>query len=448
MDYSGIQIVFKPSKKQFAALQLLQDQTTDYIGYGGSAFSGKSYLLCYWLTICCIAYPGTGWGLGRKELINLKKTTLLTLFKVFAECGIILDKHFSYNQQQNLIEFKNGSTIFLIDTAYKPSDPLFERFGSLELTGCAVDESAETKEMAIEILSSRTGRRLNHKYNLRAKFLETFNPSKGHVYKRYYKPYATKTEFTNVKFIKALPSDNPSPEVDAYVARMMQNASKITIERLIKGNFEYDDDPDALISYDKIMDLFSNTQVVNLRAQKYITSDIARMGSDLAIVLVWHGWVIIDMVTFSISKTTDIQRAITALKIKHGVPNSNIIADEDGVGGGVVDNLNIKGFVNNSKAIKDENYQNLKTQCYYKYAERVERAGVYWQKEIASGVREVIVEEHEQIKAYEADKEGKLRILPKEEVKQNIGHSPDYTDALAMREWFELKGNLPPVLWQ
>ena len=38
---------------------------------------------------------------------------------------------------------------------------------------------------------------------------------------------------------------------------------------------------------------------------------------------------------------------------------------------GVVDNLNIKGFVNNSKALKAEKYQNLKTQCYYKYAERL-----------------------------------------------------------------------------
>ena len=26
--------------------------------------SGKSYMLCYWLTTMCIAYPDTAWGLG------------------------------------------------------------------------------------------------------------------------------------------------------------------------------------------------------------------------------------------------------------------------------------------------------------------------------------------------------------------------------------------------
>src|ERR1035437_3955089 len=110
----GVKVQFKPSKKQFAALKLLQDNTTDYIGYGGSAFSGKSYLLCYWITINCIAYPGTGWGIGRKELTVLKKTTLLTLFKVFKECQLVLDRHYKFNQQQNMIDFANGSTIFLI----------------------------------------------------------------------------------------------------------------------------------------------------------------------------------------------------------------------------------------------------------------------------------------------------------------------------------------------
>lgn len=434
-----IAINFDPSLKQWQAYELLTDQTTDYVGYGGSAFSGKSYLLCYWITIMCIGYPGTGWFIGRKELTVLKKTTLLTLFKVFRESNIIVDRDFKYNQQNNTIEFENKSTIFLIDTDYKPSDPLFQRFGGLEVTGGAVDESAETHEMAIEILSTRVGRRMNDKYNLKAKILETFNPSKNHVYRRYYKPFKEGVETVERKFIKALPSDNPSPEVDAYISRLMKNASRVTIERLVKGNFEYDDDPNSLISYEKILDIFTNSQVCNPKAQTYITADIARMGSDKAVILVWKGFEVIEIIEYDISKTTELQRTITALKIKHKVPNSNIIADEDGVGGGVVDNLDIKGFVNNSKALQREQYQNLKTQCYYKYAERVNAAGVYISCDISTKQKESIVEEHEQIKSYNTDSDGKLRILPKEEVKQNIRRSPDYSDALMMREWFELR---------
>ena len=90
-----ININFKPSVKQYKAWQYLTDKETLFIGYGGAAFSGKSYLLCYWLTTMCIAYPDTAWGLCRKELVNLKKTTLVTLFKVFKEtihfCQLLFD---------------------------------------------------------------------------------------------------------------------------------------------------------------------------------------------------------------------------------------------------------------------------------------------------------------------------------------------------------------------
>jgi hypothetical protein len=239
-------IRFAPSKKQYAAYQHLTDDTTEFIGYGGSAFSGKSYLLCYWLTIMCIAYPDTGWGMGRRELTNLKKTTLITLFKVFKECDLESGRDYTYNQQLNIITFSNLSQIFLIDTAYKPSDPLYARFGGFELTGCAIDESAETAYSAIEILYTRCGRRRNHEYGIRRKMLETFNPDKGHVYKRYYKPQKENAPKPRHIFITALPSDNPSPEVPDYVAGILATASKATIQRLIHGNFEYDDVKGAL----------------------------------------------------------------------------------------------------------------------------------------------------------------------------------------------------------
>ena len=37
-----------------------------------------------------------------------------------------------------------------------------------------------------------------------------------------------------------------------------------------------------------------------------------------------------------------------------------------------------------------------------------------------------------------ADKDGKLRILPKEKIKDNIGRSPDYLDCFIMRMWYEV----------
>lgn len=436
----AIVINFKPSVKQFKAWEYLSDLATSFVGYGGAAFSGKSYLLCYWLTSMSIAYPGTAWGLGRKQLTVLKKTTLLTLFKVFDECHIINGVDFKYNQQNNTVTFSNGSVIFLIDTMSLPSDPLFTRFGGLELTGAAVDESAETDHKAIEVLSTRLGRRLNDKYNLPAKMLETFNPAKNHVFSRYYKPYNDNAEKVDVKFVPALPSDNPSPEVPAYIARIMSTGSKITIERLIKGNFMYDDDPSALIIFNKIQDSFTNSFAE--RGEKYITADIARFGSDNTVIGVWDGLVLEKIVTMDKNKVTEAASEILSLANTYSVPISNIIIDDDGVGGGVTDIIGCNGFVNNSKALpnpetnQDDNFNNLKSQCYFKLSEIINTNKIWFRPE---QYKQLITEELEQVKQKDMDKDGKKMVIPKDKVKELLGRSPDFSDMIMMRMWFLFK---------
>jgi len=53
--------------------------------------------------------------------------------------------------------------------------------------------------------------------------------------------------------------------------------------------------------------------------------------------------------------------------------------------------------------------------------------------------QEAIIEELEQIKGRDVEKDGKLKIVDKEEIKQNIGRSCDFADCLSMRCWFELE---------
>ena len=55
--------------------------------------------------------------------------------------------------------------------------------------------------------------------------------------------------------------------------------------------------------------------------------------------------------------------------------------------------------------------------------------------------KETIIQELEQVKRSNVDKDGKLSIIPKEKVKELLGRSPDFSDALMMRMYFELIGN-------
>ena len=198
------------------------------------------------------------------------------------------------------------------------------------------------------------------------------------------------------------------------------------------GSWEYEDDPRTLIAFVTINDMFSNSFVKG--GKKKIVGDIARYGSNRAILTVWDGLVLIDYVVFNISSMTEIQNAITALQVKYQVPASEIIVDEDGIGGGVVDNLKCLGFVNNSKPT-NPTYQNLKTECGYKLAEL---AGKIWIAcELPEKEKEMITLELGMLRTYDADKDGKLRIMPKEKIKEYIGRSPDWLDCFTMRMFWE-----------
>lgn len=430
-------ISFSPSPKQFSAWEYLNDNITTEIGYGGAASGGKSYLGCVWITAMCMANPDTGWLIGRKELTNLKRTTLLTLFKVFKEFGIT-EKHYTYNQQNNILTFNNGSQIFFIDLGYKPSDPLYTRLGGLELTGAFIDESNEIPYQAIEILKTRIGRRGEY----RPKLLETFNPDKGHVYSRYYKLWKDKTLPEHRQFLQALPNDNPYTSKE-YIEQL-QNADKVTKERLLFGNFEYDDDPTILIRNDAFEDMWTNTVYTET---KIISVDVARFGKDTTRIGLWNGLELTKVWTYTkyaIDQTAD---EIKRIANEYRVPFSQIIIDEDGIGGGVLDLVRgAKGFMGNSVPFPiwdtrqfkfvPANYQNLRNQCYFTLAEYINNHKIAIKDE---SIKDILREDLSVIKQKNIDTDGKLSIISKDDMKEIIGRSPDVSDMMMMRMYFEFK---------
>jgi phage terminase large subunit len=402
---------------------------------GEKAGGGKSALGVLWLIEQCQAYPGTRWLMGRSKLKTLKETTLNTFFELTS--NLKLSTSYNYNSQTGVITWSNGSEILLKDLYSYPADPNFDSLGSLEITGAFIDECNQISFKAWQIVTSRIRYKLNE-YNLTPKILGTCNPAKNWTYSKFYIPTAAGTINETRKFIQSLPTDNPNlppSYLDSLLA--LDENSK---QRLYYGNWEFDNDPARLIDFDKIQNIFTNDFVD--AGDMFISADIARYGSDKMVILVWSGFRVIEIFTLDKSSITETAESIKSLMNKHRVPLSNVVADEDGVGGGVVDIVRCKGFVNNSKALKEENnnveYQNLKTQCYYKLAELIQSNKLFIDCNNAD-VQDTICKELEQVKRDKIDQDGKLRILPKEKVKELIGHSPDYSDALAMRFYFDLK---------
>lgn len=189
------------------------------------------------------------------------------------------------------------------------------------------------------------------------------------------------------------------------------------------------------------MDLFTNT--VPVSREKYLVVDAARYGGDRIVFTVWEGLKCVKMIIRQKQGIDVTARMMRELSAEYHIPFSHCLCDDDGVGGGVVDiNRGMKGFVNNSTALevqgKKENYANLKAQCSYLLAEYINNHNLRVDIE-NEDVKQDLIQELEQIKSKDRDKDQKLRILPKEDVKEIIGRSPDLADTLMMRMYFELR---------
>lgn len=437
--------------KQTAAIDFLQDSTTEEVYYGGAAGGGKTDLGCFWQIKRRLRYPGSRGLIGRAVLKTLKDTTLQTFFerakKQELKRGLVWDLTSSQDKRYpNCIVFANNSIIYLRDLFAYPSDPEFDELGSLEVTDAFVDESPQITDKAKNILKSRIRFGMNE-WELIPKLLMCGNPSKGWAYSDFYRASKDGTIKPFRKFIQALPGDNP--HLPASYIKSLEGLDKNTKERLLYGNWEYSDDPAFLIDFDKILDCFTNSFVDS--GEKYITADIARFGSDNTVICVWNGWRC-KIFKHKGLNVKEVSNEILKLQNLFNIPNSQTIADEDGVGGGVVDTLSCKGFVNNSSplvnpiTLQPENYVNLKSQCYYRLSERINKNGLFIDCENVE-IREAIIQELEQVKQWNMDKDGKRAIMPKDKVKEVLGRSPDFSDTLMMREWFDLKPSFQVLAW-
>jgi len=423
------------SIKQTIALDLLEDKTTNEILFGGGAGGGKTALGCYWQLKQRLKYPNTRGLIGRAVLKTLKETTLVSFFQIAKMQGLEANKHYKYNGQSSQIEFPNGSTILLKDLFAYPSDPNFDELGSLEITDAFIDEANQVDDKARNIIKSRIRFQLDQN-DLVPKILYTCNPAKNWTYSEFYKPEQEGTISKNKRFITSLIDDNPY--ISKHYKENLLTLDSVSKERLLFGNWEYIDDPAQLIDYDKILDSFSNSFVPV--GDSYITCDVARFGNDSTVIGIWSGFRV-RFYQFNGKSVVEVAELIKNFATEHKVPTSNIVCDEDGVGGGVVDILRCKGFVNNSSPLvnpvtrQKENFDNLKSQCYFKLADMVNKAELYIQAD--GKQKQTIIQELEQVKQKSVDNDMKKGVIPKDKVKAAIGRSPDFSDCLAMRMFFE-----------
>ena len=248
-----------------------------------------------------------------------------------------------------------------------------------------------------------------------------------------------------------------------YLGNLMAQ-DETTRAQLLDGNWKVKVDGLALFDTLRLPDLLRNYLPTPPAAARYITCDAAGYGSDKCVIKVWLGWEIVAITVISQSGNREVYEAIEARRKEFRVMASDVLVDQDGVGGGVVKLGGYAGFSGGAAAMADpatgirEAYANLKTQCYYRIAARVNEGSVKLtivadnvlidaqrtNKLKVHGqvtdVAQVLMTQLRAIKRAKTDAENRLHINSKEEQKILLnGDSPDFADCFSMREWFELR---------
>lgn len=455
-----MQIEFRTNnEKQLEACEAWLDDSVHDILYGGAKGGGKSVLGAGLIFADALIYDQTKYFIARRRLIDLRLHTIPTIHQVFKVVfGLVFDKYCTYNAQDHIFNLRNGSTVLLLACDDIPSDPLFERFGSMQMTRGWSEEAGEIPEAADANLALSIGRWMNKEYKLVSKHLRTANPKKGYLKRDFVDPWKQGLIAPARRFIPALATDNPylTPE---YVEKLKNEKDKLRRQRLYEGNWDYDDDLDSLISFDALSDSFSTK--VKLNGENYMIVDVARLGQDSTVISFWHGIQLYKTVRYT-KQTID----MTIQKIKdhaaaENIPYSHILIDEDGIGGGVVDHLfGVKGFTSNSAPVSSAAqirerqsklshelvpktvFANLKAQCGWKLAELINERKIA----LLEDERTEIIEDLTSIlRDRKPDDEGKKQLRAKEDVKIELGRSPDMGDTILMRMYFELMEDASPV---
>lgn len=448
---------------QVLAMEEFDNPETTQILFGGGAGGSKSFLLCLLAVLRCRNYAGVREGLGRKELKQLKRTTVATLLhKVHPFLGI-KDTDFKLNLDEG-ITYKNGSQILFLDLAFQPSDPDMASLGSLELTDAFIDEAGEIHKKAADTLSSRVNRWKNKEHNIVGKTVLSCNPSQNFLRSDYYEPYKRlgagriqKWQHGNVwvddvlipayrAYIRSTVLDNSF--IDKNYIENLKKLPTQERKRLYLGDWDYADDDDSLFPstlLDKATAYqYPENDEEDKKFKRYIGVDVSDKGKDHTIATLIDNGVIV----------TQKELKLTEEEKKSEKPLSYLLADElikfaqqnnftpttakhiavegNGVGVGIRDSLRIRGWYIDVY----EATGRTRSDSYYNFRLDMDAGAI----KIMHGIDDGTL--RQQLAAHTYEMENQLpKIVKKEVLKGKLGRSPDNADSAMIANWARRGGS-------
>lgn len=409
--------------------------------------NSKSFCIGFLVALWVRKYPGVRFFVGRKTLKSLKQSTINTMLtKVFPAVGLsINDYHMGWQTME--LSFKNGSLVIFGEMDQLPSDPVYQRYGSLEIDCAIIDEAGEVTKMAKDAIKSRTGRGVMAKYGMPGKLVLMSNPELGWLKDEYYTPYEKlggggfqKWQIGTIDgnptyrcFLRMGAYDNPFLP-SSYIDNL-KTLPPILRKRLLDGNWNYADDESSLFRaglLDKAMayEMPSDTD----KFDSYIGVDLSDAGGDFTVFSLIKNGVLVAQKKSTVQMNWDKEsklpmgRMITDELIEFAQRNgfsqktaSHIAVEVNGVGASVRDSLRERGW----QVIEYTATHKSRSQNYYNLMMDMD-AGDIKILQSMSGLDELRRELMSH--SFEMNNQ-EPSVVKKDKIKQAIGHSPDFADS-------------------
>lgn len=382
------------------------DRFDDDLAIAQTAISaGKTAALAMWIVLQCCKKPGIR-GIIVAQTHKALANVLIAEIEGFCHYSKI---DYNYNRSSQQITFSNGSHLFAF-SAENPTAVL----GLSEISLLAIDEAAYCNE---EIYNYSRDRMRGGKYKSMVRLI-----SSPCTLGRVENWFSTIVKKYPEKVVRATYLDNPftEPTFKKELEERYVIGSNLFRQQCLGEIFDTD------VASQIIMRSQFPSVKNNSDTTYFMGVDCSGLGSDSDMFAVIDKYGMIEYKELQLGDTFQKSTIATSLFDKYKVKMCNI----DGTGGygqGLYDLLQSKAYSSSminfaQGAYNKDIFPNARTEMYLELAKAIKN-GFY--------VNDIVKEELLAQSVFINNK-GNQQLVPKEEVKKILGHSPDLCDAVAL----------------
>ena len=331
------------------------------------------------------------------------------------QLNLLIPGEFKYSQAFNKFTFGNG-TIYL--GSYEAQESIR---GYTSISLAILDEAALASPDIFSVLSF-----CMRDCPVEPKIRMLSTPRPANWLSRFVKD-------RNVPVVTAKTSDNTRITEEEIELMRSTCPDENTWLREFYGQEQEDDTAGIIFS----ADLLSEIKTVNIGREDIgycIGYDGSGLGNDNHAIVVRDSYKILDIIMRKTATAAEIASKIRELVFKHGRDRLSHICIDEAYGLDVADRLSEQGLpvhlIAFGGAPENKAYSNQRAEAYFEMKKGLQENGL---EGITDDMKLAMMATR-----YKLSSNNRLQIIPKDEIKANIGHSPDALDALAITYLFPI----------